>query len=130
MPIAQDGLVRDLVFGPFGVPYASELCAAVLTEVAGGDVQCVRAEVPDGRTVFILNFLAAVDCLDEQRARFTRDGGGRINMMLDLRIDPARAAGHHALRVANWMDPLIVSERVLGELRRLGATGFVTTRVS
>ncbi|MDY7807758.1 imm11 family protein [Burkholderia stagnalis] len=79
----------------------------------------------------VLNVLDIVDCVDEENSYFTRwtiedgrperVGDYRISL---LRIDPARAKGHHLFRVKGWNIALICSEMVKECLEQFGVTGI------
>ncbi len=130
VPVLEPGLKRDVVFGELDIPYVSPRAASVFEAIAGEDIQCVPARTEDGSPVAIVNLLCSVDCLDEERSNLTYDREGKPNMVLELRVDPVRVGSHHAFRISTWNGPFVVSARILAELKAVGASGFVATRVS
>jgi hypothetical protein len=81
VPIAEDGVPRDLVFGAFDVPYASPKAASIFQQSAPKDLQCIPATASDGTPIFVVNVLAVIDCLDQHASALTY-AGERINMVL------------------------------------------------
>src|SRR5690606_31661988 len=116
--------------GPFGVPYASRRFAKIISGAAADDVQCVPAIASNGEPIAIVNLLHLVDCFDYCRSVFTRSSEGKVNMVLQLRLDESRTEGRHAFRVKGWRGPFIVSSEVVGALEQSGLSGFVAEKVS
>ena len=101
----------------------------MLEAFASWDIQRVPAQLEAGGDIEILNVLTVLDCFDRERSEATYEGE-KPNMVTKLRIQPEKAEGHHIFRLKDWPGPLIVSGLILEQLRRIGATGFVSTKVS
>jgi hypothetical protein len=129
VPIEKAGDVMDVTFSHYFVTYVQPRIGALLEAFAREDVQRVPARLENGEEIEILNVLTILDAFDRERSEATYKGD-KPNMVLRLRVRADKVDGHHVFRLKGWPGPLIVSGLILEQLRRIGATGFVATRVS
>jgi hypothetical protein len=129
VPIERHGDVTDIMFSHYFITYIQPRVGVLLEAFAGWDIQRVSARLETGEEIEILNVLTVLDCFDRERSEATYKGE-KPNMVLKLRIQAEKAEGHHVFRLKDWRGPLIVSGLILEHLRRMGATGFVTRKVS
>lgn len=129
IPIEKTGDPMDVTFSHCFVCYIQPRVGRVLEAFASSNVQRVSAQLQSGDDLEILNTLTVLDCFDRERSQATYKGKDP-NMVMRLRINAERAEGHHIFRLKGWLGPLIISGLILEQLRRIGVTGFVATKVS
>jgi hypothetical protein len=121
------------ITGAFSILVVTERVAAAIEKVGKNEIQRIPVEVDQSRTNWeIVNPLAAVDCLDEQRSQiqsyyppdFSRpELAGKPRGIITLRIEAQKATNHHVFRISNWMGPVIVSEQVVDAINSLNPEG-------
>jgi len=129
--VQYPGPPLDFTLTAFGVPVASKKLAAAVRAVAKGDVEGVPARIEGHSGFEVLNVVRTVDCLDEQRSRFTiwtdkdqPEKVGHYESVPRLRVDPKRISGDaHLFRLARWEVALVVSERLKEAMERAGCRG-------
>jgi len=130
VPIEKTGEVVDVTFSHYFLTYIQPRVGAILEAFAGWDVQRIPARLENGEIIEILNVLTVIDAFDRDRSEATYKGNNKPNMVIKLRIRSDKAEGHHLLRLKDWPGPLIISGLILEQLRRIGSTGFIATKVS
>jgi hypothetical protein len=130
VPIERPGDILDITFSHWDIPYVQPRIGSLFEAFASGDIQRIAARLENGDEIEILNVLTMLDCFDRGRSSATYKADGTPNMVIDLHIHPEVVGDHHVFRIKGWPGPLIVSELILKQLHRIGATGFVATNVS
>jgi hypothetical protein len=130
--ITIQGEPLDFTFAEFGVPVVRRAIAERIAAIAPAAVQRIPLIIPErpAESFEVLNVIVVVDCLDQERSKVTRwseaDGVpelvGQYLSVLDPVVDPSRIGGEAVFRIAGWLPPIIVNERVAQVLA--GATGI------
>ena len=134
--VYQPGPELELTVPGNAVLVVNQRVARIIESVAAADVQLLPAQV-DGSTGphFVVNVLRMPDCIDEQRSadarRYTAEDGrpdriGQFKAVGGMKIDPARAGGHHLLRPWGWHVVLVVSDTLADALRSAGVRCQIT----
>ncbi|SFR71262.1 hypothetical protein SAMN05428960_0358 [Mitsuaria sp. PDC51] len=137
VPVDQDGERIGFNFAAFDMVVTPAAINEKLGSLAGAAIQRFPVLTDSDEAFEILNVCDLVECLDETRCHVTRwtpsDGRpekiGEYRMVVGLKIDANRAAGHHIFRVAGWSIALIVSEDVKKLFENAGLSGVVYQRV-
>lgn len=140
IPINIPGKALDfslLTSGP--VPVVHARVAAVLAEMAPGDVQLIPVEVEgQAEPYFLLNITRVVKCIDDEASGQVRyvtpehelpEQLGQYRFVLDMRIDPSKVGDAQVFRTWGWL-AMIVSEDIKSALERMGVTGTKFTLVT
>jgi len=139
VPIQYQGKPVAFNFAAFDMPVVSERIASAIEEIAPGQVQrfpvLIDSRIPGYE---ILNAVCTEACLDESRAEVLKwlleDGRpekiGEYRMVVNLKIDSARARGRHVLRIRGWEVALIVSSDVKRAIEAEENLGIVFDDVS
>ncbi len=134
VPIGKEGRRLAFNFGAFDMPIVSRDVLQMIERIAPQDVQSFPVCVAGTDESFhIVNVIAALDCLDEDRSEFIRweekdnrpDRLGSIHVMSTLCVDPTRVGDHHIFRIEDWPFPLLVSSTLKGALQQLPNLGVV-----
>jgi hypothetical protein len=138
LPLRRSGDEVDFNFCDFHMIVTPASVNTRLQAFAGSAIQRIPVAIDSRKGEFeILNVCDLVPCVDESRSLFTRwtgedgrpDKVGQFRMIVKLKIDPAAAAGHEIIRVADWPIALIASENVKHLLEALNVSGLVYERV-
>jgi hypothetical protein len=131
--ILKDGISLDLSSNPWGTWIASPKARTVLERVAPDAVQYFPLSIPGGaEPFFVANIIKRVACLDEKLSyvehwernnRVRPDKAGQVSTILDLHVDPARAAGEHIFRLDERVLHVLVSRTMNEALEQAGVTG-------
>ncbi|HEY0154080.1 MAG TPA: hypothetical protein VGB92_18850 [Longimicrobium sp.] len=130
--LRRPGEPLDFTFADFGVPIVRRDIAERLGSLAEGDLQRIPVEIGGQSGAYdIINVVAVADCLNKKRSKITywteADGlpekVGKCFSVIDPVIDPVRVGAHDVFRIAGWVPPIVVSERVAQVLS--GATGVI-----
>jgi hypothetical protein len=140
IPINIPGKALDfslLTSGP--VPVVHARVAAVLAEMAPGDVQLIPVEVEgQAEPYFLLNITRVVKCIDDEASGQVRyvtpehelpEQLGQYRFVLDMRIDPSKVGDAQVFRTWGWL-AMVVSEDIKAALDRMGVTGTKFTLVT
>jgi hypothetical protein len=140
IPINIPGKALDfslLTSGP--VPVVHARVAAVLAEMAPGDVQLIPVEVEgQAEPHFLLNITRVVKCIDDEASGQVRyvtpehelpEQLGQYRFVFDMRIDPSKVGDAQVFRTWGWL-AMVVSEDIKAALERLGVTGTKFTWVT
>lgn len=139
LPLRRNGRPVDFNLGDFDMPVLGADIIDKLTNLVDLRVQRIPVGIAESMSRFdILNVLDVVECIDDVKSVYTRwhenDGRpektGQYRMIVDLRIDPERARGHHLFRPKEWDVALIVSDRMKNALEELEVTGLEYQLVS
>jgi hypothetical protein len=134
VPIQYAGKPVAFNLAAFDMPVVSERIAIAIEELAPGQVQrfpvLIDLRIPGYE---ILNVACTEACLDESRTEVLKwkpeDGHpqkvGQYRMVMNLKIDPARAVNRHVLRIRGWEVALLVSERVKTALEAIENLGVI-----
>jgi hypothetical protein len=132
--LLKDGLPLDLSANSQCTWIASPRARQVLESVAPAAVQYIPLNVPGGsEPYFIANIIKRVACLDEKMSLVERwqpnnpirpDLVGQVSTVIDLHIDPARAAGEHLFRLDEKDFFTLVSKKLKEALEQAGITGL------
>jgi len=132
VPVQYEGGRLDFTLAAFDMPVVHRSVAKLIEDVAGPQaVQRIPVIVDDRHDYEILNVLQVRAAFDESRSVFTRWGEGdgrpdrlgRLRMVIELKVDPARTDGAHIFRLEDWMIALIVSGRVKDALEQADCRG-------
>lgn len=133
LPLRRDGRPVDFNFGDFDMPVVKTDIVDKLEDVLDLQLQRIPVHILESVGQFdILNVLDQVDCIDAVKSVYTRweanDGRpeklGEYRMIIDLKIDPKCAHGHHLFRLKGWAIALIVSEQIKQALEALRVSGI------
>jgi hypothetical protein len=135
LPVMQAGRQVAFSLSAFDMPVVSEAAANVVRRIGRAEdfeLFPVKIRGAHGQH-YILNVICRLECLDEARSEFTmwsqQDNDpqmmGNYKMISTIRIDPARAAGHHIFRIARWPLALLVSETLKEALEEIPDLGVV-----
>jgi hypothetical protein len=112
------------------VPVINDRVAEIITKHARDEAQLLPIVVPGVDTkLWAVNTLVAMDCIDDARSgdirRYTEADGrpdriGEYKLIVEMRIDPARAGGHALFRPKGWWVTTIISQPLADDLRRAG----------
>ncbi len=139
VPVSHPGHSLDFSFAAFDVPVVTERTAELLGRMCPKSIQRLPVTVESQEERFeILNFLTAVDCIDELRTKGTKwtladgepDKVGQYRMITELRVIPAETEYSCAFRVAGWEVALVVSGDVKAALEAANITGLAYELVS
>jgi hypothetical protein len=123
IPILKYGEQPDFAYGAFDLPVVSPSLGRRLQEFAPESVELIPA-VADEVERKILNVLACVDAIDEQRTvgekwpsdTLREDRAGQYRTIVHLFLDVSRLGGHHVFRVGGWQVALVISETLAKQL--------------
>jgi hypothetical protein len=128
--VHHEGPPLELTITQGAVPVVSERVAEIILKHARDEVHLIPVEVAGAPfKLWAINVLAEADCVDEQRSgqvvRYTEGDGrpdkiGEYSLIVELRIDPARAGGHAILRPRGWHVTVLVAEPLANDLVRAG----------
>lgn len=133
LPLRRDGRPVNFNFGDFDMPVVSADIVDKLQDVFDLQLQRIPVHIAESVEKFdILNVLDEVDCIDAVKSVYTRweanDGRpeklGEFRMIIDLKIDPKCAHGHHLFRLKGWAIALIVSDQMKQALESLCVSGI------
>jgi hypothetical protein len=134
VPVRYWGRPVSVHLAAFDMPVVTRQVAQIIQGIAPQAVERFSVLVANDIAGYeILNVLTLVDCLDQQRSIIQRwteadkrpDKTGKPEMVMNLQIDPARAAGHHIFRIRDWDVALIVSDTVKGAIEGIVDLGIV-----
>ena len=138
VPIEIRGKEVDFNFCHSLVVVTASRFNAAIESIDGSAIQRIPVEVDGNRTAYeILNVCKLVACFDEERSVFQKwseedsrpEKVGKLEMVVDLKIDRAAATGHDIFRVAEWPLALIISERMKSAFEKFRVTGVRYERV-
>ena len=130
----QPGRELAFNFGALDIPIVSDVVVNAIRRVAPNDVEYFPVSVVGARNSYsILNVTCALDCLDEQRSKFTRwkkgdsreDLIGQYHTVSTIRIDTIRIDDHHVFRLKFWPIALLVSEDIKNAIADIPDLGIV-----
>jgi hypothetical protein len=134
VPLRQCGVEVNFTFASFEMPVVSKSVGEIIRRVAPDSAEYFPSAV-DGtsRDYEIMNATCRLECLDEERSEFTMwteederpEMMGHYRMISTIRIDPARAAGHHLFRNARWPLALLVSDTLKAAIEDIPNLGIV-----
>ncbi|MCY1046728.1 suppressor of fused domain protein [Corallococcus sp. bb12-1] len=132
-PLSLEGEARDYSHAAFSTPVVHARVAALLRELAPGDVELIPVEVDShSGPYFILNAIRLVKCIDDEASEAVRywteqDGFpekvGTYISIDGMRIDPSKVGDAKVFRTWGWKVALIVSEDIKEAMERAGITG-------
>lgn len=135
LPVDRPGWEVAFNLGPFNMPVITKEVGEILGRLAKNEIERFPVSVGPqrGNGWEIMNAISTVPCVDERKSHFTRFGNdapqkrliGKYQMFLKLRIDPAKAAGHHIFRIKDWVVALIVSDEIRRALIPVKNLGIV-----
>ena len=133
---SEEGELRDFNLTFNNIPLVSERFKRLLDPLVGSAVQFIGTELA-GEKLFVLNVLERCDAMDLDNCIVTRrkrsgpsGEANAITGVINLRIDPARAAGRQIFRLEKWNIPIIVSEQIEQIAVKEGVTGVSFERVA
>jgi hypothetical protein len=138
MSLRRVGPPLDFTFGDFEVPVVNRRASRLLADVAGTDIQLVPITVAGHAGEYdIANIVSVVECIDLSRsdvAYWTEEDGlpdmvGKLQMVVDLVIDPDLAEGRHLFRLAGWQVAVIASDTLKSALEAERVTGITFRKV-
>jgi hypothetical protein len=120
LPLRRHGDVVDFNFCDFDMVVSPTDFNAELEALVGLAIQRFPVVIDEGGEFEILNVCDLVPCVDESRSLYTKwidadgrpDKSGQFRTIIELKITPAAARGHHIFRVAEWPITLVVSDLV------------------
>jgi hypothetical protein len=123
----------DIFLGEFDLPVASKRGAEILSEYCGDSVELIPVTVRGiSVTFYILNVLAKLNCIDEDRSNFTKfddtyraELAGEYQMILDMVIDQSRTDDHLLFRVDKYEIALIVDNALSQRLQQTLRLGIL-----
>lgn len=124
--VRQVGVPLDFTLADFEVPVVRKALGVALQAIVHDHIQRIPIKVDGEEGDFeILNVLKIADSLDHARSTITYwaeadrrpDKIGQPRMIIDLTVDPSRAAGSEIFRLLGWRIALIVSDRVAEVLK-------------
>ncbi|MFP2908314.1 imm11 family protein [Pyxidicoccus sp. 3LFB2] len=129
----MSGKPLDFTLAGLDIPVIKSNVAAMLTEMAPGDVQLVPVEIDSqSGTCRILVVTRLIRCIDDNASEEVRywkpeDGRpekvGKYRAVSGMRIDPTKVGNAKVFRTWGWTIALIVSEDIKDALERAGVTG-------
>lgn len=134
MPVSMGGKPLDFTLAELDIPVIKPHVAAILSEMAPGDVQLIPVEIasqPGAHRILVATRL--VRCIDDNASEEVRywkpeDGRpekvGKYRAVSGMRIDPAKVGDTKVFRTWGWTIALIVSEDIKEALERAGVTGM------
>lgn len=137
--LRRPGPPLDFTLGDFDVPVVTKRVAQLLTRVADEDIQKFPVRIDSSSEEYnIINCTRIIDCIDLQDSNVTywsaEDGLpdmiGKLQMVIDLVIDPHLAQGRQLFRLEGWPVALIASSDVKKALEDEGVTGICFKQVS
>ncbi|WP_342747661.1 imm11 family protein [Melittangium boletus] len=140
MSVSMEGTPLDFTLAELDIPVIQSNIAAILTEMAPGDVQLIPVEIESQQGSFsILVATRLIRCIDDNASEEVRywkpeDGRpekvGKYRAMSGMRIDPTKVGDAKVFRTWGWTVALIVSEDIKDALERAGITGARFTEVT
>ncbi|MFP2910463.1 imm11 family protein [Pyxidicoccus sp. 3LFB2] len=134
MPVSRGGKPLDFTLAELDIPVIKPNVAAILSEMAPGDVQLIPVEIasqPGAHRILVATRL--VRCIDDSASEEVRywkpeDGRpekvGKYRAVSGMRIDPTKVGDAKVFRTWGWTIALIVSEDIKEALERAGVTGL------
>jgi len=133
MPVSVGGKPLDFTLAALDIPVIKSNIAAILTEMAPGDVQLVPVEIDSQPGAYrILVATRLVRCIDDSASEEVRywkpeDGRpekvGKYRAVSGMRIDPTKVGDAKVFRTWGWTIALVVAEDIKEALERAGVTG-------
>ncbi|MBK8254537.1 MAG: hypothetical protein IPK82_17955 [Polyangiaceae bacterium] len=136
--VHYDGPALEFCLTSLSVPVTTKRLAAVMVNLAGGDLQVIPLQVitPRASSVerVVLNAIRKIRCLDEDRSKFTKwtvndhraDLAGQYRQVTKLVVNPtAIPPDVHIFRIEGWEVALIVSETLKNAMEQAGCHGAV-----
>src|SRR6218665_243177 len=141
IPLYSSGTALDFSFvAGTTIPVVHARVAAVLAELAPGDVELIPAEVEGEREpYFLLNITRVVKCIDDETSDEVRyvkpehnqpEKLGQYRSVIGMRIDPSKVGDAQVFRTWGWKVAVIVSEVIKEALEGMGVTGMTFTEVT
>ena len=132
LPLRRPGTPLDITFADFDMIVVTASVALVLETATHDEIQSFPISVEQQAEEYrILNIKNAVECIDKERSLIQwwgeADGRpekvGMPEMIVELKIDPEKAANHKIFRVATWKIAPIVSHEIKTLLEKMKVTG-------
>ncbi|ATB28594.1 imm11 family protein [Melittangium boletus] len=141
IPLYVPGKALDFSFvAGTTIPVVHARVAAVLAELAPGDVELFPAEVEgESEPYFLLNITRVVKCIDDETSDEVRyvkpehnqpEKLGQYRSVIGMRIDPSKVGDAQVFRTWGWKVAIIVSEAIKEALAGMGVTGMTFTEVT
>ncbi len=140
VPVQQNGKRIAYNLAAFDMPVVSNEISAILRDVAGNDCEFFPVIIGASNVeMSIVNVVRRIECVDESRCEEVMkwrpednrpDRLGFYRSIGGLRIDSAKAAGHHIFRIFGWEVALIVSEMIRAKLETIENLGIVFDEVT
>ncbi|AKF83668.1 hypothetical protein MFUL124B02_37120 [Myxococcus fulvus 124B02] len=134
MPVSVGGKPLDFTLAELDIPVITPNVAAILSEMAPGDVQLIPVEIASQPGAYrILVATRLVRCIDDSTSEEVRywkpeDGRpekvGKYRAVSGMRIDPSKVGDAKVFRTWGWTLALIVSEDIKEALEHAGVTGM------
>ena len=135
VPLQYEGERVDFNFAAFDMIVVPKWLALAIQPLVGDSVQRIQAIVHSTDDEYeILNVLASVRCIDEERTEImrwtTQDGRpdkvGRYRMITNLKINSSKVGEHKLFRLGGWKIALIADETIkeLFEKHKVTGVGF------
>lgn len=131
--VRRAGRPLDFTIADFDVPILSPRVVQVL-RTHGVRLQTAPVTLLDPSPVALelVNFLAAADCMDEDRSVFDRwtaahgrpDKIGKYRVVTRMVLDRSRIPAEPLFRVRGWELAVVASSALVGALSNVGVTGI------
>lgn len=125
--LVRQGKVRDYMTTVGGIPIVSERAAEVLRSVAERDIQLIPAHVipaPLDDSLYILNVLHRIDCLDEKNSLISGyRGPKKLGGVIEPSIDESKVKEQRLFRIDSWPVLVIVREAIVQAFTAANLTG-------
>lgn len=109
------------------IPVFSERALAAVSPLLGDRVEALPFAV-EGQSLYLINVLDVVDCLDAEQSTICRNiATGHIESVVRYTFHPERVAGHHLFRIPQTAElEVLVSSAFRDAVRANELTGFGT----